>query len=518
MKSHASSLGGAPAETPARPTHTAGHRSMRATLLWWLIPSLLAIMLTALPLSYRALEQEVNMAYDRSLAGALRAIDLNIQTTSGGLGMEQPYAMFEFFELTSNGPVFFRVATEDGLAEIGSPAMPMPSDALEEGKPVFYDAIHNEEPVRIATLIRQPNPPLATREATRLIVQVAESLESRRDFMHTVLWRSLARDLAGLVFSILIVTLGIVFALRPLERLRRELENRSEDDLRPVNMMDMPAEVMPLLDALNHHMERYARQGQQQRQFLDDASHQLRTPLSVLRTQLDYALRESDPAELKSALGAMGSGLDRAERMVRQMLSLARARDASSQQEMPILEAINLAQLARTVVRDLLPAARVRNLDYGFEQAGEDSQFRVLGNEFLLREAMVNLIDNAIRYSPPGGELTVSMQRSGNTAAFIVTDNGPGMSAADIELAGVRFRRGSAGKQTTGAGLGLAIVKTIAELHHATLLLENARPASFPLPDGSQDSAVSAPIPPPSGLRAGLLLPVLPATGATTAA
>ncbi|MEI2416547.1 sensor histidine kinase N-terminal domain-containing protein [Orrella sp. JC864] len=455
--------------TSGRPS--ARHRSLKATLLWWLIPPLLAVMIGALWFSNRLLKEQVDAAYDRSLAGALRAIDLNISTASGGLSMEQPYLMLEFFELTANGTVYYRVATEDGLAEIGSPGLPLPDPRPRSGEPVFYEAQYQGQPVRVATLMREMDPPLAG-DHGRLVVQVAESMQTRQVFLNAVLRRAIERDLLVIAIAVLLLVVGVFIALRPLGRLRDELEERSADDLRPIEAGELPLEVQPMVQALNRHVERHAAQSQAQRQFLDDASHQLRTPLSVLRMQVGYALRETDPAQMRAALAAMDEGLDRAERMTNQMLSLARARDAGVMRHELAFETVDMAELGQAVLRTLLPAARAKRLDYGLE--AEEGPCRIHGVEWLLREALSNLVDNAIRYSPEGGTVTLRVSGGPQGCLVEVIDSGPGMSARDIAQAGVRFRRGEAGKKRLGAGLGLAIVRAISDLHHARLRLQPA--------------------------------------------
>ncbi|WP_246288639.1 sensor histidine kinase [Achromobacter deleyi] len=431
-------------------------------------------MMGALWLSNHQLRNQVDIAYDRSLAGALRAIDHNISTASGGLAMEQPYLMLEFFELTANGSVFYRVATEDGLAEIGHPELPMPTQPLVSGEPQFFYATYLGMPVRVAALARAMDPPLYANKGGRVIVQVAEGLESRQAFLHQVLVRSVERDLAVILISVLVIILGVFMALRPLARLRQELERRPADDLSPVSASDLPGEVLPLVGAVNLHMARYAAQARVQSQFLDDASHQLRTPLSVLRTQTAYALRETCPQEVRTALLAMQEGLDRAVRTTNQMLALARAKDASLAEGGFSLEPVDLAALADGVIRSLLPTARARQMDIGLE--ADPGPAIVPGAEWLLREAVGNLVDNAIRYTSPGGTITVLVRREPGQLRLSVEDSGPGMSAEDIARAGIRFRRGAAGKNKPGAGLGLAIVGTIAEALGARLVLENRAP------------------------------------------
>lgn len=388
--------------------------------------------------------------------------------------MEQPYLMLEFFELTANGSVFYRVATEDGLAEIGYPDLPMPADPLVSGEPRFFYATYQGMPVRVAALARPMDPPLYANKGGRIIVQVAEGLDTRQAFLHQVLVRSVERDLAVILISVLVIILGVFMALRPLARLQQEVEGRSADDLSPVSASDMPGEVLPLVAAVNLHMARFAAQARVQSQFLDDASHQLRTPLSVLRTQMAYALRETDPQEVRTALLAMQEGLDRAVRTTNQMLALARAKDASLAEGGFVPESVDLVDLADGVIRGLLPTARFRQLDIGLE--ADQRPVMVQGADWLLREAVSNLVDNAIRYTSPAGEVTVRVQADAGTARLVVEDSGPGMSAEDIARACIRFRRGAAGKNRPGAGLGLAIVGTIAEILGARLVLENRAP------------------------------------------
>ncbi|MCJ9709963.1 ATP-binding protein, partial [Bordetella hinzii] len=260
----------------------------------------------------------------------------------------------------------------------------------------------------------------------------------------------------------------------PLERLRDEVARRSADDLSPISASDVPGEVLPLLEAINLHTGRFEAQARVQRQFLDDASHQLRTPLSVLRTQTAYALRETDPQEIHAALLAMKEGLDRAVRTTNQMLTLARAKDAPWTEGGLPLETVDLAELADSVSRSLLPAIRMKRIDFGLERPAEP--VRIQAAEGLLREALSNLLDNALRYSPAGSEVTIRVGSGQGQAWVCVEDAGPGMSMEDIAHASVRFRRGAAGKNKPGAGLGLAIVGTIVGIHGGTLKLENREP------------------------------------------
>jgi len=462
-------------------------RSLKWQLLSWVIPALLLSLGVGLWISTTLLDEQAEAAYDRSLAGVVRALDLNISTASGGLALEQPYRLLEFFQLTASGNVYYHVSTEDGLAEIGHPRLPLPHGPLQDGQLYFYNTTYlGNEPVRVATMARQldlpssesapetaqrPSSPPAS-APSRVIIQVAESLEGRHLFTQSILIRSIGRDVLVILLSAVLLVAGIIIALRPLNRLRNEMRRRHPDDLRPIDTQDIPAEVLPLVDAVNQHMARFSRQAEQQRQFLDDASHQLRTPLSVLRTQIGYALRENDPAETHEALRSMASGLDRAVRVTNQMLALARARDAGLQDRSAARSRFDLGLATEEAVRFLLANARARRLQYDLDLP--DEPVMLAGDRLLVQEAIVNLIDNAIRYSPERGTVSISLSFEASCALVCIDDSGPGMGADDLAQAGVRFRRGAAGKGKSGAGLGLAIVRTIVEAHDGKLILQTS--------------------------------------------
>ncbi len=445
-------------------------RSMKSILLWLLVPALLLTMLTALGLSNKDLRRQITVAYDRSLVGALNSLNHNISTQNGGLSLDQPYTLLEFYELTANADVFFKIAAEDGLSVIGNADLPMPSMALESGKAYFFDSDYLGVPVRSVVMARPADPPLYGDKSVRIIIQVAEGIGDRESFIDRMLWRSIGRDLLLIAVVMVIVIFGIFFAVRPLARLRHDMRARTINDLRPVSTEGLPKEVTPLVNAINSHMQRYTEQADRQRQFLDDASHQLKTPLAVLKTQLNYALRESDPAEIREVLLSMNEGVDRAIRMTSQMLALARVRDSLDQEISQNSEQVDLGKLVNDLIADLWPVIRERRIDV--EVSRPDVPLRVNGVAWLLQEALRNVLDNAIRYSPRGGAVFIVLEHTESGAAeVVVEDNGPGMSEEDREKAGTRFRRGKAGKHLPGAGLGLAIVNTIMQMHQARMEL-----------------------------------------------
>lgn len=297
--------------------------SLKVRLLVLLLPVMALVTVGSLWLTRSDSVAAANAAYDRSLLGAIKALDLNVSTVSGGLAVELPYRLFEFFQLTATGSVYFRVATADGLVEIGNPDLPTPPRALLPGQPQFYDAVYFGESVRVGAFMRPLAQALESSDSGFVVIQVAESTASREQFTASFLRRSLLRDAVFLAAMVLAVWVGLTLALRPLTRLARQTSARSAEDMRPLPAQDLPRDVRPLVDAINQQLQRTETLIAEQRGFVDDASHQLRTPLSVLRAQLDFILREQDPTQKALALRALSDALGHAIRATNQLLNLA---------------------------------------------------------------------------------------------------------------------------------------------------------------------------------------------------
>ncbi len=463
------------------------HRfSVRRTLLALVLPVMLAAVGVELALTWGTALQAANSAYDRSLLGAIKAIESNVSTETGGLSVEMPYRLLEFFELTASGQVYFRVSTEDGLVEVGNAGLPLPAQPLKSGVPRFIDAEYFGEPVRIGAWARELDP---ERPGRRMIIQVAESTNSRNAFSRALLIQAMWRDL--LTVSIVAGTLALVigWALRPLDRLRREVEARADDDLSPVDETQVPADAAPLVRAINHHLARQRELIDGRRRFVDDASHQLRTPLATLATMVGYARREHDPERIAEALEALKGQIDDTVRRTNQMLALARADTA------PVVMApLALDRLADRCARESWPLAREQGIDLGFECGQAD--LVVLGHEGQLREALLNLLHNALRYTPRGGQVTLAVGVQGAMAVIRVVDDGPGIPADERPRAGERFFRGS-NVDLPGSGLGLAIVRAIARRHLGDMDVAAARLDADGLERGTTVT-LRLPLPPPS--------------------
>jgi two-component system, OmpR family, sensor histidine kinase TctE len=440
------------------------HRtSLWQRMLLFLLPTLLAVTGIELWMTRHDALESANAAYDRSLLGALKSIDANISTASGGLSVELPYSMFEFFELTASGQVFFRVATSDGLVELGSADLPEPPYQPPMGAPVFYDATYFNEAVRLVAYQRLLERTPSGANGRSVMIQVAESTRSRHEFTRRFVRSAAIRD--GFVLVLLMLGTGVVlhFALKPLARLAREVEARAPDDLTRMDESGLPAEVRPLVGAVNHHMARTQNLVALQRQFLDDASHQLRTHLTTLQMQVDYATRESDQEKISGTLDALGQEIARATRSSQQLLALGRSDTVAV-----AASSFELEPLLREVAVELLPQARVKRIDLGIRTPAKGAS--ALGDRALLREALTNLVANAIAYTPAEGAITLFAADDSVGWSLNVEDNGPGLSETEREVLGQRFRRGRQANKG-GFGLGLAIVRSIAQRHGGELRL-----------------------------------------------
>ncbi|MDD0839728.1 sensor histidine kinase N-terminal domain-containing protein [Curvibacter sp. HBC61] len=433
-----------------------------------MLPILLLVTAVELWMTRQEALESANAAYDRSLLGALKSIDANISTASGGLSVELPYTMFEFFELTASGQVFFRVATSDGLVELGSADLPPPPQAPPVGVPVFYDASYFGESVRLVAYYRVLERTPTGAEERGVMVQVGESTRSRQAFTERFVRSAAIRDAIVLGFLMLGAAAVLRVALSPLARLARDVEARPPEDLTQIDNQRLPAEISPLVGAVNHHMARIQDLMALQRQFLDDASHQLRTHLTTLQMQVDYAKREADPHKIRQALEALSDEVGRASRSSQQLLTLGRS-DA-----VPVsMAAFELEPLLREVALSGLPQARAKRIDLGIQTPSPGAS--ALGDRTLLREALSNLVSNAIAYSRAEGRVTVYATSNEQGWTLNVEDDGPGLSEAERATLGQRFRRGAQASKG-GFGLGLAIARSIAERHGGQLRLEE--PAS----------------------------------------
>lgn len=301
------------------------------------------------------------------------------------------------------------------------------------------------------------------------IVQVAQPTSARRDVAAQMAIKTAGPLILLLPFLGALIWLTVGRGLASVQRAAAQVQARDAGALSPISDEELPDEIRPLTHALNDLLARLGKSIEAQRAFVADAAHELKTPLTALKLRLQLAQRAGDGPERQSAFADLSEGIDRASHLVQQLLTLARQEPGAFEEAK---EAVDLLALARNAVTDFVAAAEAKQIDLGLDV---DAPVALRGNGDALRTLLNNLIDNAIRYTPKGGKIDVTVQTGAAGVRLLVQDNGPGIPEAQLQRVLDRFYR-VPGTQTTGSGLGLAIVKQIAAAHHAQLTLENARP------------------------------------------
>jgi two-component system sensor histidine kinase TctE len=434
--------------------------SLRRRLLLWLFAATTVLGVVALADTWTEARRTAQGVSDRVLAGSALAIAERVTVDEGGgLQVDIPYSALEMLTSTAQDQVFYRVDGPDGFLTGYQTLAPLVLDITPLR---FADGLVVGVPVRIATLDRAVSDGQAS---IGFSVTVAESTRARDQLANAILWRTGLRLLALALVAAGVVWLAVSAALRPLNRLGDAIALRSPDDLRPVQGAT-PREVAGLVEAINSFMARLDLAVQALRNFTGNASHQLRTPLATVRTQLAMAQRSSDPQTLRDATAKADAALARAERVLAQLLVLARVDAARRNQS---FQPTDMAALARILTAEMVPEAQRRGIDLGYEGPGAAL---ALAEPVLAQEMLSNLIDNAIRYAGTGAQVTVRVTPLPDRCRLEVEDNGPGLSAAQIAaFHGVAGPRAGPAVPSAaqGFGLGQAIVREIAQLLEARI-------------------------------------------------
>jgi len=341
-----------------------------------------------------------------------------------------------------------------------------------DGRNIYASRAHSSLPARallgLHTLVVEGRAwrtySVATRER---VIQVAQPVEIRQRLAAHAAWRSVLPLLVMTPFAALAIWWLAAQNLAPLDRLAREVRSRDARSLAPVPTAGLPDEVAPLATSLNALLERLRSSLDSQRAFVADAAHELRSPLTALKLQLRLLRQAGDDATRAAAIESVAAGIDRAARLIEQLLTLARSEPGAA----PVPpERIDLGELAREVLAAMHAFAHDRGSELVLDA---DRPVVVAGERSALAAAVRNLVDNAIRYSPSGSRVDVGVGQENGAAWLRVDDAGPGIAPAERERVFDRFyRRAAAGEE--GSGLGLAIVRSVAERHGATLALADS--------------------------------------------
>lgn len=454
----------AAASTSPRPPRP---RSLRRQLLTGILLPVLAVMAVSTWSLYRQALAAANTAYDRTLLASAKTISEQLEVDGydeqARLRVLVPFSALEAFENDNQSHLVYRVSSLGGEAVSGYTDLPpwrgrVPARPAYAALVDFYDDTYHGEPVRVAALLQ----PVASASGRGMaVIQVAETLELREALARRILHETLARQ-ALLVAVIAAVVIWVVQrATRPVRELSAALPQRPEGDLTPIAAPGAPRELAPLVDATNTVMARLAWLLEHRKRFVRDAAHQLRTPLAVLKTQVQSALRGDMPP--RQALEEINDTVDRATTLANQMLSLAKVEQLRQQDDAPVLD---LSDAVRRVALDLSPLIAGQDLDFAIDTVPAP----VRAHAWMLEELARNLLHNAIRHCPDGGALTVRVLRDGTTAALVIADSGRGL---DAELARRLFQPFAAGEGHRGTGLGLTICREICEALGGHIALDN---------------------------------------------
>lgn len=429
-------------------------RSLRGQLLVWVMLPLVGAVFIDGVVSLRNSQATAVVVQDRLLLGSARIVAEQVRFEDGGIQAPIPPAALELFQAGAKDMVYYRVIAANDQTITGYPELVLPDTHLQPETAAFFDAAVRGQSVRAVSYLQ----PVLTETGLQLVhVQIAQTLHGR-DEMARGLWsHALAQHLVTLALVALLIWLGLRNGLRPLLALRDAVLRRRPGSLKPLQLEAVPAELNPLVDAINEYALRLEKHASMQEAFIQNAAHQLRTPLTLLKTQVSYALRTADGSGRDESLAAIRKTVQQASRLVQQLLSLSNAQVHGDLERGG--ESSDLGDVVRGVLEDMAGRAQSRNIDLGFE--GSASRCCVSGHAIALREIVTNLVDNAIRYTPEGGVVTSRIAAADGGVTLTIEDNGPGIPPEERENVFQRFYRID-DRDSDGCGLGLAIVREFA--------------------------------------------------------
>ncbi|MGO4379103.1 sensor histidine kinase N-terminal domain-containing protein [Pseudoduganella sp. RAF19] len=461
-------------QAPAAEANEIQH-SLFGEILDWMLAPLLLLWPMSIAITYLVAKSIANQPFDHALEDNVTVLSQQVREVDGQVIERLSGSARDILRADDVDSVYFQIMDPRGNHVDGDRDLPQPQaapdpDSFRAGSVNFRNDTLHGTPIRVAYSYvnlekdKDHDPRLA-------LVQVAETLEKRAKLANEIIKGVILPQFIILPIVLALVWFALSRGLLPLAELQERIRARPEDDLSPIPPNQVPEEITPLVRSLNEMLERLKLSIDMQKRFIADAAHQMKTPLAGMRMQSELALRQTDRNEIHRSLEQLAKSSEAATRLVNQLLALARTENQP--QSGAAFVPIELGELARTTVQDWVQASFNYKIDLGFEPPTE--QVPVSGNPMMLREMLSNLIDNALRYTPRGGAVTVRVRRAGDHAILEVEDNGPGIPPAERAHVFERFYR-ILGSTAEGSGLGLAIVREVAQQHNAELdLFSNPR-------------------------------------------
>ncbi|MDX2106347.1 MAG: sensor histidine kinase N-terminal domain-containing protein [Candidatus Melainabacteria bacterium] len=443
-------------------------KAIRKQLLFLFVPLLGCVAIASTILSFYLVQNFSEEYFDWDLINSADSVVGRLRVQGEKVMLDLPASAQAILKKDGSDKFYFSVIDQTRGVIAGDKNLPPPVRELEEDNPRIRTGTIAGETVRIVDV----KVPLISESFSaakkNVIVQVAETMNSRRQFQKKILLSIAVPQLIAMILGLSAVWYGVVKILNPLRDLQGQLAKRSQADLSPLAAESAPEEVYPLVKAINSLFERSSEELKAQQRFLASAAHQLRTPLAGLKTYSSIGNEMTEASELKHIVVELDQGIDRASRMVNQLLALART-DVGERNKIASAAQLDLNFLVSDVVSELVDQAIRRGLKLTYE--GADSPALITGEQTGLRHLVSNLIENAIFYTPNGGSITVGV-KSGDKVILSVADTGPGIPVSEQEKVFERFYR-ILGTNGNGSGLGLAIVKEVANAHNAQVSIKS---------------------------------------------
>ena len=457
---------------PPEPEESIQH-SLFGEILDWMLAPLLLLWPMSIAITYLVAKSIANQPFDHALEDSVTVLAQQVKEVGGKVSARLPGSARDILRADDVDSVYFQVTGPRNEVVDGDRELPLPvlEDPDRSGRVHFRNESLHGTPVRVAYawVNLQPMADAAIAAEPRLaLVQVAETLQKRAQLANEIIKGVILPQFIILPVILALVWFALSRGLSPLAQLQERIRARPPDDLSPIDSRQVPEEISPLVGSLNDMLARLAHTIDAQKRFIADAAHQMKTPLAGMRMQSELALRQVDPDEIHRSLEQLAKSSESATRLVNQLLALARA---ENQPHAGLaLEPLDLSQLARTVVQDWVSASFLHEIDLGYEDP--DGAVEIAGSAMMLRELLSNLIDNALRYTPAGGSVTVRVRSDAGLALLEVEDTGPGIAPGERPRVFERFYR-ILGSSASGSGLGLAIVREIAQQHGAEIEIFN---------------------------------------------
>jgi len=444
-------------------------RSLFGEILDWMFAPLLLLWPLSVAVTFLVARSLADAPFDRSLSDRTLVLLEHVKATAVAPAAE-PLAVTASHLLQGNEEdrVYFQVLEIDGTLIAGDADFPRPRlyDFPEVERVKLRNAIMHGMELRVAYshLLK----PSASGELSGrwMLVQVGETLERRGQLANEIIKGVIFPQFLILPLALGLVWFGLSRGLAPLQSLQHRIRSRRPDDLSPIDPRGAPEEIAPLVDAFNDLLARQALSLGAQKRFIADAAHQMKTPLAGLRTQAELAMRETDPKQLQRSLMQLVRSAARTAHLVSQLLSLAQTENL---RDSAAMEPLDLRRLVRTLASEWVDEALKRRIDFGVED--DETAAPISGHPILLRELVANLIDNALRYTPERGVVTVRTFANADEVVLEVEDDGSGIPASERAMVFERFYR-MPGAPGDGSGLGLPIVREIAAQHGARVEID----------------------------------------------